>query len=175
MSDDTHIVSFAGQRRWPKVTLLQFGRRTASESACSASRTALSALSIRLPVYLPTFSISLWVYLVCLTCLVGLYFTLPASLFSSPFLLVKASVCFKKRPCEVKETSYLHKFRLTVQQACQLHAWSDVLMGESIYNLKFFFYYFILHTTTYVTFHVQNKGQPHECLLGETISLLKDT
>ena len=73
----THTLLSVQGRRWTKVTLLQFGRRTVNESACSASHTALSALSIRLPVYRPTFRISLWLYLVYLTCLAstGLYFT----------------------------------------------------------------------------------------------------
>lgn len=92
----THTLLSVQGRRWTKVTLLQSGRRTVNESACSASHTALSALSIRLPVYQPTFRISLWVYLVYLTwSSAGLHFTLSPALFPFHFLTVQVSVCFK--------------------------------------------------------------------------------
>lgn len=96
-SHDTHIAPCAGWWR-PKVTLLQFGRKTVNDSACSASCTAMSALSIRLqclidkairhcqPSLLNCGAIlSVWP--------VGwLYFSLSSTLFH--FLLVKVSIWF---------------------------------------------------------------------------------
>lgn len=102
MHSDTHIAPYTVQRQ-TKVTLLQFGRRTVSESACSASHTALSALSIRLPVYLPSSSIWLWVYLVYLdppACLPDcIWVHLSPYLLPSQFLLLKESVCFEWNVC----------------------------------------------------------------------------
>ena len=135
MHNDTHIVPFAVQRQ-PKVTLLQFGCRTVSESARPTSRTALSALSIGLPVYLPTFSIWLWLYQVYLTCLLArwsVFLFVSISLYL--FFSLQFKVCFKSSFCQFTEeclkppTStniwFIFLWWKTAQVTSKLTQWND--------------------------------------------------